>query len=394
MINLIVYILYIYIFNIKNYDKDYIGRNLKQISIDYGTLGIKIGQVFSNRTDILDREICDNLNDLRDNVPGLTKSDNQLLIQDIKSSLPIKSITEEPIGAGCIAVVYQAVLKNDQKIVIKIKRPNILEELNKSIRKIERILSYLNYLCLLRNLELSTRLEELKQLIFNQLDFENELNETNYFYNKYKKHTFIRTPKPFLEYSDKSKIVLEFIEGKKIDDLDEKTKEDISLPLTGLLISSMFIDGHYHGDLHTGNMMVTGKKLCIYDFGLVCKFNNDEDKEIAYNYYMFLMNKKWDEASDILLNKMCENEIKNPDQFKKDTIKILITHFEINDKWDPISYVRDISKCIHNHGSTMSKSFVTWELSMITVQGAIAQICKKNIWELCREINNIYSLND
>ena len=260
--------------------------------------------------------------------------------------------------------------------------------------KIERVLSYLNCLCILRSLELNSRLEELNQLIFNQLNFENELNETIYFYNKYKKHSFIRTPKPYPEYSDESKLVLEFIEGKKIDDLDEKTRESISLPLTGLLISSMFIDGHYHGDLHTGNMMVTEKKLCIYDFGLVCQFNNEEDKEIAYNYYMSLMNKKWNEAADILLNRMCDTEIKKKDKFKEDIIKILLQHFEINDKWDPISYIRDISKCIHNHGSTMSKSFVNWELSMITVQGAITQICKKNIWELCREINDIYSLND
>ena len=65
----------------------------------YGTLGIKIGQVFSNRTDILDKEICDTLNDLRDNVPGLTDEDNKQLIYNIKSSLPIKSIKNKPIGA-------------------------------------------------------------------------------------------------------------------------------------------------------------------------------------------------------------------------------------------------------------------------------------------------------
>ena len=49
---------YIYIFNIENYDKKYIGETLREICINYGTMGIKIGQVFSNRTDILDIEIC------------------------------------------------------------------------------------------------------------------------------------------------------------------------------------------------------------------------------------------------------------------------------------------------------------------------------------------------
>ena len=392
MICFLFYIIYVYLFSVNNYDKKYIGKNLKKISFKLGTLGIKIGQVFSNRIDILDKEICESLNDLRDKVPGLKKKDNDKLIQEIKNKIPIKHIDENPIGAGCIAIVYKATLKNDENVVIKVKRPNIEDELNQSMIKVERLLYYLSCICVFRSMELDQRLIELKELIYNQVNFENELSETVYFYKKFKKHKFIKTPKPYQEYSNESMLVLEYINGIKIDDLDDGTKEKISLPLTGLLISSMFIDGHYHGDLHTGNMMYADNKLCIYDFGLVCRFKNEDDKNIAYDYYMSLMNKKWDVAINILLNRMCETKISDEDSFKINMNEILIKHFELNDKWDPVSYIRDVSKCIKDHGSIMSKSFVNWELSMITVQGAITQICKKNIWELCREINDVYSL--
>lgn len=306
--------------------------------------------------------------------------------------MPCKYINEKPIGAGCIAVVYEVILKNDQKVVVKIKRPNIYEELIQSMKKVDKLIYYSNFFCIFKSMELGKRLEDLKELIFNQLDFDIELEETNYFYKKYKKHPFIMTPKPFNEYSNKSQIVLEFIEGKQIDNLNQEEREKLSLPFTGMLISSMFMDGHYHGDLHTGNMMVVGDKLCIYDFGLVCNFNDEADKETAYNYYMSLMNKEWDKASNILLNRMCEKKIKKEKAFLKSIKKILVFYFETNEVWDPISYIRAISKCIKKYGSVMSKSFVKWELSMITVQGTITQICKKNIWELCREINEIYSL--
>ena len=212
------------------------------------------------------------------------------------------------------------------------------------------------------------------------------------FYNKYKKHPFISSHKPYENYSDESLIVMEYVNGKKMNELDTITKEEISLPFAGFLISSMFIDGHYHGDLHTGNMMLVNNKICVYDFGLVFKFNN-LDKKMVYEYYMSLMNKEWDKSSDILLNNFCETEIIEKEKFKNAVTEILIHHFEINTKWDPVSYIRDITKCIKRFNSIMIKSFVSWELSMVTVQGAITEICKKNIWELCREINDLYDLN-
>lgn len=384
--------MYIYFLNIKNYDKKYIGKELKKTCIQYGTLGIKIGQVFSNRTDLLDREICNILNDLRDNVPGLSDKENQILINTIKENIPCETINPYPIGAGCIAIVYEGIIKGGKRIVIKIKRPEIIQKLDNSMIKVEKLLYYVNYLNAFKDMELDKRLIELKSLIYEQIDFNNELKETIYFYNKYKKHHFIMTPKPYEEYSNDSMIVLEYINGKKIDDIDLKKKESISLPFTGFLISSMFIDGHYHGDLHSGNIMMVGNKLCIYDFGLVFTFNNT-DKKMVYEYYLSLMNKQWEKSSDILLNHFCENKIKDEKKFKEDIVKVLVNHFEVNTKWDPVCYIRDISSCIKKHKSTMVKSFVSWELSMVTVQGVITEICKKNIWELCREINDLYDLN-
>ena len=54
-----------------------------------------------------------------------------------------------------------------------------------SVSEINNLLYYIKYIYILNNIELDKRFEELKNSIYKQLDF-NELEETKYFYNKYK----------------------------------------------------------------------------------------------------------------------------------------------------------------------------------------------------------------
>ncbi len=70
---------------------------------------------------------------------------------------------------------------------------------------------------------------------------------------------------------EKSKIVMEFIEGKKlkyvIDEIDEKEIEEISREI-GEIIGKLHSNKIVHGDLTTSNFIYKEGKIYLIDFGL------------------------------------------------------------------------------------------------------------------------------
>ena len=101
-----------------------IGKKLLQFFLRLGPAGIKIGQVLSHRNDIFPLQICNILSELTNNVPGLTQSDEKRLLKEAKNLIHFEDTWIKPLGAGCVSVTY-LVKFEDEKIVIKIKRPNI-----------------------------------------------------------------------------------------------------------------------------------------------------------------------------------------------------------------------------------------------------------------------------
>tara|TARA_B110000971_G_C19979904_1_gene486864 strand:+ start:28 stop:1284 length:1257 start_codon:yes stop_codon:yes gene_type:complete len=386
---LIIYLIFTKIFKRKKNLK-FIANKIKKICISLGPIGVKFGQVISNRTDIIGKELGDLLSELRDDVPGLNLKEEKKLLEKVRQKVNYKLISPGNIGAGCIAITYIAMLEDNREVIIKIKRPNIERKLNNSFNLINKIISLINNIWLFKDLDLKNRFNELEKVFKTQVDFKEELKELTWFYNKYKDGDNLIIPEPYPELSNEDVITMEYIKGKKISELNDNEKEKLCKPFINFLMSSMFQYGNYHCDLHTGNMIAVDNKLCIIDFGLTCKFN-ELDRVTAYSYYLTLLNKDWDSAIKIIESRLCKDKPKKIKTFRKSVEEILTKYFVEKKVWDPTSYLDELTKCMKKHGTTMVYTFVDWELAMITVQGAIEQLCSKNIWDVCREnlINSV-----
>lgn len=345
-----------------------------------GPTGIKIGQVLSHRIDILPQKICAVLSKLTDNLPGLGINEEKKLLNYAKTvvnynSPPIK------IGAGCIAVTYLTTVKNND-VVMKIKRPNIDKDLELSFNRVCNILYLLSKFGLIN---LNEKIYKIKDSLYRQTDFEYELSELEYFYKRYNQSKLfdkIIIPKPYPELSDKNIITLEYLRGKNVDNLEKKQKENIANTLWDFCFHSSFIDGHWHSDLHKGNLLYMDDKLGIIDFGLTGRLKGFE-KSIILNYNTHILKKEWFSAARLYITKMtekCEMSDEKKNNFEIDITNILFKNFGKNNP-DMINCVSEMDNCSRHYGTRFNNRYAKFELAFSTMASTMVELGHDNIYE-------------
>jgi len=100
----------------------------------------KLGQMLSTRPDLLPREFIEELATLQDDVPPLTHAEVVSVMEE-EMHVPwedvFDSIDPDPIAAGTIAQVHNAVLANGDTVVVKVQRPTAEEEMCKDLALLE-----------------------------------------------------------------------------------------------------------------------------------------------------------------------------------------------------------------------------------------------------------------
>jgi len=112
--------------------KEEIGINLLNCLTKLGPGYIKLGQALSTRPDIIGNEISKHLKKLQDDIDpfcgllakSIIERESKLLIADTFTLFNL-----EPIASASVAQVHKAILKNGEKVAVKILRPGIEKKL-------------------------------------------------------------------------------------------------------------------------------------------------------------------------------------------------------------------------------------------------------------------------
>ena len=111
-----------------------------------GPTFVKLGQVISTRTDILDKEYIEVLKDLQDNVPGFG-GDRAVAIIEKELGKPIDqlfdSFEKTPIAAASLGQVHKAVYKG-QPVAIKVQRAGLKELFDTDLKNLKVLVKLLD----------------------------------------------------------------------------------------------------------------------------------------------------------------------------------------------------------------------------------------------------------
>ena len=245
---------------------------------ELGPTFIKLGQVFSTRPDILPPDFIIELNRLTDSVAPLPWDTIRAEFIDEMGEKPedvFQSIDPTPIGSASLAQVHAAELKGGEQVVVKIQRPAIEEIIRVDLEILEDIARLAQHTPAGQTYQPLEIVNEFAITLRSELNYFREARNADHFRENFRKDDFLVIPEIFWEYSSHRVIVLEKIDGIRIDNLEALDaagydRHQIALHATRLIMKEVFEDGFFHADPHAGNLVVLeGERLGAMDFGMV-----------------------------------------------------------------------------------------------------------------------------
>lgn len=267
----------------------WLSRRLEMLGPTY----IKLGQFISSRKDIFGKDIVSELEFLKDNVKPIDELTISHILKNIENESKIKHIVKKPFATASIGQVHMGELVDGTRVVIKIKRPNIEEEVTTDISFLKSLVNVLSLLRIENFQNLSKILDDVETLMTQETDFEKEKNGLQQFFALYN-NPDVKIPRVYDSLSNDQYIVMEYIENTGLTFQNNADAKDFARKLMIFFINQLLEVGIIHGDPHTGNI---GKsyngKIVIYDLGNIIELNEEERFIIKELVYMLVLKNKY-----------------------------------------------------------------------------------------------------
>jgi aarF domain-containing kinase len=190
------------------------------------------------------------------------------------------NIDKTPLASASIAQVHGAVLKNGQRVVIKVQKPNIDESLKADLSFIyvaSRVLEF--FQPDFERTSLSAIAGDIKTSMLEELDFEKEstnLEEFRVFLRENELESVATAPKVYREFTSKKVMVMERLDGvsmldaDKISQITNANPESTIITALNVWTTSVMTMPWFHADVHAGNLLVLKDgRVGFIDFGIV-----------------------------------------------------------------------------------------------------------------------------
>ncbi len=245
---------------------------------ELGPTFVKFGQIASTRAEMLPPELITELKKLQDHAKPLPFSEIRAVLEQNCADLDdwFCEIDEKPVASASLAQVHFAVLKDGTKVALKVQRPGIAEVIETDLVVLQSLVERIE------TVFPETRLynpvgmvDDFSTQIVKELDFTRDARNAVRMSRNFRNVPGIRFPKIYWEYTTPQLLVMEFIEGVRIDDPEAIAAmgldpHEIGVRGFGAYMKMIFEDGFYHGDPHPGNLLVTKEGDIVFlDFGIV-----------------------------------------------------------------------------------------------------------------------------
>ena len=260
-------------------------EKLRMILEELGPTYIKLGQIMSLHSDFLPKAYCDELLKLNSDVTPMPFDDVEDVInhsygQDWRELFQF--IEEAPLGSASIAQVHRARLKNGEEVIIKVERKGIYDTLARDIGLLHRLVKLIPPVGDFKNLvDLDMVLDELWSVAQEEMDFLKEAANMDEFSRNNASVQYVTTPKLYHEYSTGHVLVMEYIDGYSLDDVESLQNagydmDEIGTKFVNNFIKQVMDDGFFHADPHPGNVKIRDGKIVWIDMGMMGRLSEKD----------------------------------------------------------------------------------------------------------------------
>jgi len=397
---------------------DRITKSLASINILY----VKVFQAIALNNSLIDAKINANLLKFTDSAPwsyGDIRLDELIELTN-DYNIHLDDVYDKPINSGMISLVFKGNKKgNEGNVIIKMKRNNIHQKLNDAIENLQTFMYILSFLPIVQKYKITDVINKNIDIIKHQTDFSQEIDNMIKIKKNCKNLKYVKIPEVYTEITKKypNFIVMEYIEGNKINEIKEEDYEYFAKQVLKFGFVTTIIHGVTHGDLHGGNLLFIKDekdekykyKIGVIDFGIIYEIDNN------YRDFLFdLLTKMFEipprESSIKLFNssifdppggfqQIPDEDKENMIQFATEIIKETINTSKQANQIQIYNFLYKFNKYLNKPeiatiGIKPSDNFVKTQLILAMAHGVTLTLCKDDYMIMAdKVINELFHTN-
>jgi len=241
---------------------------------ELGPTFIKLGQVLSSRPDLVSRAYIDELKNLQADCTALSFDEIEEAVEaglgDTLDNL-FADFDHEPIATASIAQVHRATTLGGIRVVVKVQRPGIKEEIDGDTAILRKLGALLE--AVIEESALADPvavIDEFEAAMNAELDFNREAANVREFARTHAGREDIVVPAVHPGLSSATVLTMDWLDGVPFSNLPQDIdKKKLAERILREGFDEIFIDGFFHGDPHPGNiLLLSDGRYGIIDFGL------------------------------------------------------------------------------------------------------------------------------
>ena len=275
------------------------------ILAELGPTFIKIGQILSTRIDLIPKEYCAALSNLRNNTGVMPRNElEKILKEEYDDYKKVFKSVEECIGAASISEVYKGTLINGDTVAIKVCKKNVYEKMQNDVLLMKKAIKVLHLNKIIKIIDLNKALDEMLSSAYEESNFNIEKDHLIKF-KKLNDNNYVTSPKVYSNISTNKVLVMEYVKGVSLDEKDALIKEGCNLENLSYILSDNYIkqaldDGFFHADPHPDNIMVRDNKIVFIDLGMMGTLK-EKNKKLLNDAIEKIIEEDYYELSKILV---------------------------------------------------------------------------------------------
>jgi len=264
-----------------------LARRARRACDDLGATFLKAGQIVASSPSLFGRAAAEEFRGCLDTGPAVPLAAVRREVEraaGLRLETVFESFDERPIGQASLAVVHKARLRGGSEVAVKVLRPGIEATIAADLALMRQLLAGLR-----RTLApglaatLSEVLDGLQLQLEEELDLRNEARVMAFFRALPERVALPRVvvPEPFPEVSGRRVLVMEYLDGVPIDDVEaaaglgQDGPDLIDQVVRGWLVTALR-GGIFHGDVHAGNILVLRDgRVGVIDWGIVGRLSEE-----------------------------------------------------------------------------------------------------------------------
>ncbi len=325
-------------------------RRIRMALEELGPSFIKLGQLMSTRADIFPPEYIAEFKKLQDMVPPVPFNEVRVVMErELKRPLDeiFARFEQKPIAAASVGQVHMAKLPSGEKVAVKIIRPGIDRRIKEDLRLMYFLAARIEKAFEIGRVVGATNIvREFERTILRELDMMIEAGNMEKFAVNFKDVEEIHIPLVYWDYTTRSVLAMEHIDGMKMDQVDEIRAAGIDpeeVAMIGLRSFSrqLMRFGFFHADPHPGNTLVMyDGRVGLVDFGITGCLDEETMRQIA-NLFLGYAEHDYGMVMDALMDAGLINEEMDLKAFRNDLKDVSesfygrsLQHISVKDVYD------------------------------------------------------------